>query len=520
MMKTKSFILLSLILSLGLLFAACDDDESNNNNNNNASCGNNEIEAEEVCDGTALSGESCSSLNPDTSGTLACKADCSGYDQDNCVIAECGNDIKDGSDQCDGVDLGLNDDNSPNTCQDIGDFSGGTLACNGDCTYDTSQCEVACNVEGSFEDCDPLAGENECCEINSMPSQCFTLPGSETSFCLQTCSVGPDCGWSMMCESGAGNLCYYPFCGSGNEGSPVREECIIDTGRDGYCYPLWRDMDDAGICFQNGTVAHEGTCDNSDVMGEVNVDADTQCDMGICAGNEGEAEGICHSYCNPLEVIEEGIDNCPADYNCINFSEIDLDETFEDGSPNPNQFFRTPDYGICYPSVDGVNTVIDTGLLACNLITNNQTKDASSLCPVDTACKYVSLGTLIGACQTVDASLLGEGEECVRPQAAEDNYQCAVGHECFIYDPFNDPDLENPYMGCNKLCDARNGYDENPDCAGITTDDASALPYVCLTTSRFFTPDMELPSTGSGLQAETESSPSKLGFCVAPPAVN
>ncbi|MGM0597239.1 MAG: hypothetical protein ACQES9_09390 [Myxococcota bacterium] len=313
MMKTKSFILLSLILSLGLLFAACDDDDSNNNG---YVCGDGIIEGDEVCDGTNLNENTCSTLNPDESGELACSDDCLSYDQSNCVEAECGNGIKDGNDQCDGDDLG------GATCEDVGDgdFTGGTLGCNNeDCTYDTSECEVACNVEGAFESCDHTAGDNECCDINEMPADCYLPSGSENAFCAQTCSTGPECGWSMACEPNLDNHCYYPFCG-GQTGSPVREECIIDTGRDGYCYPLWREMDKSGFCFQNGTLLHGETCDNSDVMGELNVDENTQCDRGLCAANEGATEGVCHDYCNPVEVIEEGIDNCPADYNCLNFS--------------------------------------------------------------------------------------------------------------------------------------------------------------------------------------------------------
>jgi hypothetical protein len=47
--------------------------------------------------------------------------------------SQCGNNIINGSEQCDGPDLG------GQTCDGLG-FSGGTLGCTGSCTFDTSGC--------------------------------------------------------------------------------------------------------------------------------------------------------------------------------------------------------------------------------------------------------------------------------------------------------------------------------------------------------------------------------------------
>jgi hypothetical protein len=52
----------------------------------------------------------------------------------------CGNSIREGSEPCDGTDLG------GQTCSTQG-FSGGSLTCNGDCTFNTSGC-LACNPVG------------------------------------------------------------------------------------------------------------------------------------------------------------------------------------------------------------------------------------------------------------------------------------------------------------------------------------------------------------------------------------
>lgn len=53
-----------------------------------AVCGNNIIEGTEVCDGTALGGESCGTQGFDA-GTLVCLQDCSGYDTSACTGGSC-----------------------------------------------------------------------------------------------------------------------------------------------------------------------------------------------------------------------------------------------------------------------------------------------------------------------------------------------------------------------------------------------------------------------------------------------
>jgi MYXO-CTERM domain-containing protein len=55
------------------------------------------------------------------------------------AVARCGDGNLDNGEACDGPSLG------GKTCQDAGDFTGGALACNDDCTLDTSACEAAGN---------------------------------------------------------------------------------------------------------------------------------------------------------------------------------------------------------------------------------------------------------------------------------------------------------------------------------------------------------------------------------------
>jgi len=84
-------ILIFSLLIGSLTFVCGCDDGSNNTNNvnnvnnvNNASCGNAVIEGVEVCDGVALGDATCGSLGY-AGGTLACLADCTGYDTAACT---------------------------------------------------------------------------------------------------------------------------------------------------------------------------------------------------------------------------------------------------------------------------------------------------------------------------------------------------------------------------------------------------------------------------------------------------
>ena len=75
--------------------------------------------------------------------------------------AVCGNGVKEGGEQCDGSDLG------GTTCQSLG-YSGGTLSCNADCTYNTSQCTNTCvPVPGGRCNCDGTCSRKERNYVNS-----------------------------------------------------------------------------------------------------------------------------------------------------------------------------------------------------------------------------------------------------------------------------------------------------------------------------------------------------------------
>jgi cysteine-rich repeat protein len=92
-------------------------------------CGNNRVDAGEDCDdGNTTPGDGCNAY---------------------CLSEVCGNNVIDLSESCDGSDLAGED------CTGMG-YYGGTLACAGDCTYDTAGCNGMCgdSTIDASEQCD------------------------------------------------------------------------------------------------------------------------------------------------------------------------------------------------------------------------------------------------------------------------------------------------------------------------------------------------------------------------------
>ncbi len=98
-------------------------------------CGDGNREGSEQCDGGDLDGESCSSLGFGSGPGLGCSTGCR-FQTGGCPLAaECGNDLIEAAEVCDGSDLDGQD------CNDFGFGPGGSLACSGDCSaYDMSSC--------------------------------------------------------------------------------------------------------------------------------------------------------------------------------------------------------------------------------------------------------------------------------------------------------------------------------------------------------------------------------------------
>lgn len=148
-------------------------------------CGDELINVGETCDGTNLAGESCVSQGFG-GGTLACLGDCGGFDTAGCFDGACcdGNNGTPGCEDADCVDeicaidpfccdnswdlmcsnaanatcaicgvvcgdamvAGGEDCDGANldgqTCASLPGFTGGTLSCNGDCSFNTTNCDA------------------------------------------------------------------------------------------------------------------------------------------------------------------------------------------------------------------------------------------------------------------------------------------------------------------------------------------------------------------------------------------
>ncbi len=163
-------------------------------------CGDSQVEGTELCDLTNLDGNDCTTIGEGfTFGTLACNADCMSWDTAGCITTTCGDDTAEGGELCDGSDLDSQE------CTTIGQgFIGGTLACNGSCNgWLTTGCtSPTCG--------DDNAEGNEVCDGTDLGNNdCTTVPGNFTG---GTLGCNGNCnGWdTSLCTGGA------PFCGDSN----------------------------------------------------------------------------------------------------------------------------------------------------------------------------------------------------------------------------------------------------------------------------------------------------------------
>ncbi len=240
---------------LALLFALPGLTGCAGSNTSGAACGNSWIDEGEQCDSIDLAGQTCSGLGF-SGGTLACAADCT-FDTSGCSNQQgsCGDGTINGTELCDGAALG------GQSCRLLG-FSGGTLACTSGCTFDTSGCSSAgCGdgVVAAPEVCDgaDLAGE--------------------------TCQSQGFSGGTLACAAGCGAFdtsgCSSAGCGDGVingaevcDGAELGGHTCADLGFSGgtlACAVSCGSFDTSG-CTTCGNGAREGseTCDGADLAGQ------------------------------------------------------------------------------------------------------------------------------------------------------------------------------------------------------------------------------------------------------------
>jgi hypothetical protein len=190
-------------------------------------CGDDMVEGDELCDGTAVGEETCVTQGFDE-GELGCLADCTGYDTSACLTAVCGDGVAVGKELCDGLDT------AEATCESEG-FDSGTLACTKDCaTLDTSGCGTCGNnqVDGG-ETCDGVWLQGQDCLTQGFDSGTIACMADCAAYDTAGCGLcgneildgaelcdgvdlgASDCttlgftGGMLVCEAGCGTFDVY-----------------------------------------------------------------------------------------------------------------------------------------------------------------------------------------------------------------------------------------------------------------------------------------------------------------------
>lgn len=221
----KRLTILGALCAALVIAAGCSDDDDD------SVCGNGAIEGDELCDMDQTGSETCVSQGFANGGTLGCSNTCDAYDTTQCIPDTCGNSAVDTTEDCDGALLDGND------CTTVGGgFTGGTLACAANCTFDTSSCEGGATCGDSTVD----TGED--CDTANLDGEDCTTVGNYiggTLACTGTCTFDTSaCTPPLNCGNGA-----------------------LDTGED--CDDTLLDGNDCttiGGGFTGGTLACAGDC--------------------------------------------------------------------------------------------------------------------------------------------------------------------------------------------------------------------------------------------------------------------
>ncbi len=321
----------------------CEFDTSTCTGGEGSYCGDGVIDAGETCDGSEWGNfTGCSDFDDFTGGTLTCSSDCE-FDTSTCTGGEgsyCGDDIIDAGETCDGSEWG-----DITECSDLG-YTGGTLTCGNDCSFDVSECtggtsgvcgdnEINAGEQcdgydwGDFTDCtdfdDFINGTLGCdsdCEFDTSmcqveQPQCNENMDCASGFCIEGFCADPTCydGAENGIESDVdcGGNC--PKCENGEECENKDSNC-----KSGYCNVVTGKCSPPDKChnniLDNGETGVDcgGPCDG---CGEGDFcDIDDNCLSGLRC-----IEGICKADSDGDGILDQD-DNCPYE---LNLDQLDMD---------------------------------------------------------------------------------------------------------------------------------------------------------------------------------------------------
>ena len=478
-----------------------------------AACGDGSKNGNEQCDGTDLAGATCSSAigDPGATGMLACFGNCT-FDASKCAISmgtggaggagtggsasvSCGDGVKNGTDQCDGTDIGMD------TCAAVtGDpKSTGSVACFANCTIDLTGCTTPSPVNGTFCGDSLKNGAEQCDGAAFGAATCDTAVGAGstgTLACHANCTIDAS-ACSLPTGGGAGGAAGSAgasgsagaggavTCGAGAVPCPAGKTCL---GNAPCCVPT--------TC-QGKTYAC-GDCLDNDGDGLVDT-ADPSC-LGPCSDNEsgylgnipGQQNAACKMDCYFDQDSGAGNDDCHWDHRCDDhelspgfYPEASCNYACSSSTPTPMCTQKPPALGGTCAAEYATQSASCKSF--CGPLTPNGC-DCFGCCELPAASgKFVYLGsTDAGGLGTCDPASVDDPTKCHPCTPVAGCYNACDHCELCIGKPDLPADCLPPVPKCGD--GIKNGVDQcdgadlgmpTPTCASFTGNAASTGTLSC-----------------------------------------
>lgn len=238
-------------------------------------CGDGFVVEPEACDGALPDSlDQCTEHGFHQEGVVTCTSAC---ELDTTACSEqCGDDVINGGEPCDGDDLGGLD------CLDFGFYEPDGLLCTSGCTFDTGDCDRTCGDStidaADGEECDRLnlGAVSDCTDLDFYFAGTVTCSAQcryDTSACTGACGDGVRNG-AELCDGddvplGCQDLGFYD-----EPGIACSAGCTYDTGAcTGFC----------GDRLDNGREVCEGRAPSGMSCGSLGFDGGTLGCLGLCA---------------------------------------------------------------------------------------------------------------------------------------------------------------------------------------------------------------------------------------------